>query len=157
MSLKLGGGRSGGSGRLTAVEPVVSVVAPPTSAAVGGGRFAGSGIGTSASIADWLWASAGLSCASPSTSVIAVPVKMRSKRRPCMEESLKIPVGGRKTDPKSHATGEAAFSPPNERTDSKVLTKSTYDDVAGASLARNWRPVSPGGHVFIRVAGFARA
>src|SRR2546421_1621933 len=145
MSLKLGGGRSGGSGRLTAVEPVVSVVGPPTSAAVGGGRFAGSGIGTSASIADWLWASAGPSCASPSTSAIAVPVKMRSKGRPCMEESLKIPVEDAKR-PQIACDRETASSPPNERTDPKVLTKSTADHVAGGSLARNWRPVSPGGH-----------
>src|SRR5947209_6869468 len=156
-SLKEGGGRSGGSGRLIAVEPVepvVSSVGPPMSAALGGGRFAGSGMGTSASIADWLWAKEGFTGASPSTRAMAVPVKMRSKRRPCMEESLKIPVGGRRTDSKPHAAGEAASSPPNERSDSKVLTKSTYDIPAGGSLARNWARVSPRRHVFFRPTGF---
>src|SRR4029077_3389647 len=67
------------------------------------------------------------------------------------------PRGRTQNRPQSHAAGEAASLPPNERSDSKVLTKSTWDVVAGGSLARNWRPVSPGGHVFLGLAGFLAA
>src|SRR6185503_17192504 len=49
-----------------------------------------------------------------------------------------------------------ASSPPNERSDSKVLTKSTTEKAAGPSLARNWTDLSPGGHVFVGLPGFLR-
>src|SRR5206468_3733277 len=39
--------------------------------------------------------------------------------------------------------------------DSKVLTKSTYDNAPSPSHARNWPPVSPARHVFIGGIRFA--
>jgi hypothetical protein len=108
--LKVGGGRSGGSGRLIAVEPVASASGAATSAAVGGGTFAGSGSGTAASIAcwfGWLCADAVESGARLSASAMAVPVRKRSNTRPCMENSLKPPWENAKTQDPTGAAGES--------------------------------------------------
>ena len=112
-SLKVGGGKSGGSGRLIAADGVEPVVSPlsATSAADGGGTLAGSGIGTSASIAGWLWASAGVAADSPRISATAVPVKMRSKARLGMQQILEIPVRRTQHDPNSARPGKAALNP----------------------------------------------
>jgi hypothetical protein len=97
---------------LTIVEPVEPVVslAGATSAAVGGGTLAGSGIGTAASIASWLgWLCAHADgTARLKTRAVAVPVRKRSKRRPCMEQIPRFPVGRKQNAPQSHAAGEAA-------------------------------------------------